>query len=576
MISPAEQKIIQIDVTNACAHKCSNCTRFCGHHRKPFMMDPAVFRQAVDAMQGFGGMVGVMGGEPTLHPEFESLALYIREKIATPSFEPLTKPVVNFVAYRNRHLRNVERNKRGLWTSLGRHYYRHFELIQDVFPYQCINDHMNDGLHQALLISRKELGIADEAWYPLRDNCWIQNLWSATITPKGAFFCEVAAALDMLFAGPGGWPIEPGWWRRTPAEFGAQLDWCELCSAPLRVPRLMAKAERDIVSPLLFEKLEQTGSPKLKQGQVDVFDTAHYREQEYIGNPSASYEWYLPDEDNNTRVAGTNLSIYPRDLTLVAGPTDATGAMPTIEQQDFQAMQFKDWCVLRNVRVRLAQDFAERIRAVVLNPGCLYVYNPRAPTDHDLAWVDEDLFDAGLLLLLNRRALAVRNQSVLPLNFQALAQFWPPEKRIVLDDRFDERVETVVNNSERLKTRLMCAHLLSLWSVLNAGERRIALYGAGKHTRFLLELLHQAALSAPCCIVDDQPSVPSIQNVRVICSDQVGAADLDVLVISSDAHAAAMTERAQALWPTVRAINPYLHFAKPTFVKNLSTWGERS
>ena len=35
------------------------------------------------------------------------------------------------------------------------------------------------------------------------DNCWIQKQWSASITPKGGFFCEVAASLDYLFEGPG-------------------------------------------------------------------------------------------------------------------------------------------------------------------------------------------------------------------------------------------------------------------------------------------------------------------------------------------------------------------------------------
>ena len=66
------------------------------------------------------------------------------------------------------------------------------------------------------MATRKELGIPDEKWIKLRDKCWIQNLWSASITPKGAFFCEVAAAMDMTLNGPGGWPIEPGWWKRKP------------------------------------------------------------------------------------------------------------------------------------------------------------------------------------------------------------------------------------------------------------------------------------------------------------------------------------------------------------------------
>ena len=86
----------------------------------------------------------------------------------------------------------------GLWTSMVEPYYRHFELIQDIFSFQNLNDHQNASLHQPLLVSRKDLGISDEDWYPLRGRCWVQNSWSATITPKGAFFCEVAGALDML------------------------------------------------------------------------------------------------------------------------------------------------------------------------------------------------------------------------------------------------------------------------------------------------------------------------------------------------------------------------------------------
>ena len=62
MRSPADMQIIQIDITNACIHNCSNCTRFCGLHRKPFFMDFATFKKAVDSLAGYRGIVGVMGG----------------------------------------------------------------------------------------------------------------------------------------------------------------------------------------------------------------------------------------------------------------------------------------------------------------------------------------------------------------------------------------------------------------------------------------------------------------------------------------------------------------------------------
>ena len=108
-------------------------------------------------------------------------------------------------------------------------YKKYYELIQDVFKMQAVNDHGNIMYHSPILINRKDLGISDQDWYKIRDCCWAQDIWSATITPKGAFFCEIAGALDMLFDGPGGWPIEEGWWKRTPDQFGEQLKWCEYC-----------------------------------------------------------------------------------------------------------------------------------------------------------------------------------------------------------------------------------------------------------------------------------------------------------------------------------------------------------
>ena len=53
--------------------------------------------------------------------------------------------------------------------------------------------------------------IADE----LISNCWVQEQWSASITPKGGFFCEVAGSLDHLMNGPGGVKIEKVGGRRV-------------------------------------------------------------------------------------------------------------------------------------------------------------------------------------------------------------------------------------------------------------------------------------------------------------------------------------------------------------------------
>jgi hypothetical protein len=210
-------KVIQIEITNACPKRCSNCTRFCGHHKEPFFMDFETFQQAVDSMRGFKGIVGIMGGEPTIHPQFEKFVRYYREHIGYDDFSTACyEPTADFVKHILANAYNVDySNQRGLWTSVNPRYYDHFELIQDTFGYQLVNDHTHPSMHETMMCTRKELGVADDEWVKLRDNCWVQNLWSASITPKGAFYCEIAAAMDATLGGPGGWKIEPGWWKRT-------------------------------------------------------------------------------------------------------------------------------------------------------------------------------------------------------------------------------------------------------------------------------------------------------------------------------------------------------------------------
>jgi hypothetical protein len=320
MKSPADMKIIQIEITNACPKRCSNCTRFCGHHVEPFYMDFETFKRAVDSMKGFDGIVGIMGGEPTIHPEFEKFVRYFRENFgyddfSTACYEP-TSDFVNHILANDYHIDYS--NQRGLWTSVNNKYYEHFELIQDTFGYQLVNDHSNASMHTTLMATRKELGIPDDEWIKMRDNCWVQNLWSASITPKGAFFCEVAASLDILFDGPGGWPIEPGWWKRKPAEFKEQLKWCEMCSAALPMPKRDARQEVDDMSPVWKEKLVQIESPKLKKGLANEFDPKAYKPEEHT--IIAECTPYM--EDQEQRIGKSRELLLPHQICSLAWFSD--------------------------------------------------------------------------------------------------------------------------------------------------------------------------------------------------------------------------------------------------------------
>lgn len=410
MRSPADMKIVMIDVTNACHHACSNCTRFCGEHPKPFFMEVDFFKKAVDSLVDFPGIVGIIGGEPSLHPHFEEMMDYYASKIPEPRPAAfIGTPTSNFKDY-GRTVRYMRGRKRGLFSALGPGYYKNFETIQDVFAYQSLNDHQSVNMHQAILVTRKELGIPDEEWFKLRDNCWIQNIWSATITPKGAFFCEIAASLDMLFDGPGGWPVEPGWWKRKPFEFGEQLNWCESCSVALTMPANSANDECDIVSPVMLERLKKVNGPKIRKNQFVILDTNNYDPKKYEGHKPDPI-WYLPqDKGDEARIAPVNTVLLPHrvDVAVRAGSSEnATMSAETVAQ-----LEFKDWIALFRDGAAVNAEFLECVSQCVLNPGCIYSYK-------------DDV------LLFNRRARALRGVDKLSLDGDIRAM-WEKKKRISL------------------------------------------------------------------------------------------------------------------------------------------------
>ena len=100
-------KCIQVEITNTCNLTCINCTRFCGHHQKPYFMTLDQVEEALQSLEWFKGIVGCMGGEPTLHPEFEKICGLFRL----------------YVPY----------NRRGLWTN-GLNWVKHEKTIRRTFP----------------------------------------------------------------------------------------------------------------------------------------------------------------------------------------------------------------------------------------------------------------------------------------------------------------------------------------------------------------------------------------------------------------------------------------------------------
>ena len=256
-----ETETLQMEITNHCHHSCSNCTRLCGHHYKPYYMDLGFFKQAVDCSCESPNFLGIMGGEPLLHPEFEKMCEYAAMK----------KP----------------KDKLALWTGLPPGYEHYADVICDTFGHILINDHSRDDVyHGPVLVAAEEIIPDRPELFVAVNHCWLQEAWSSSINPKGAFFCEIAASLSILLEGSMGWPVEPGWWKRTPKDFTAQIEeYCPQCGIALSLPRRASVEGIDDVSPGMIKKLEGR-SRRIDRGQYRISDLKLVREPE----PMASYK----------------------------------------------------------------------------------------------------------------------------------------------------------------------------------------------------------------------------------------------------------------------------------------------
>jgi hypothetical protein len=290
----AQNTVIQIEITNACHLKCTHCTRHVGHHRKPFFMDTAFVRRAIASLDGWEGRIGIMGGEPCLHPDFEEICAIVEEM--------------------------VPHDRREFWTA-GFKWGEYESLIKRVFPRINYNDHVAyDGAHTPLLVALEEVVDDPELRAELIENCPFQSHWSASVTPKGAWFCEIAASMDWLFDGPGGWPIEPGWWKRTVKDYKDQIDWaCNKCSGAIPMPAFSdGRGGRDgptidHISPGNVERLKACGSQKVAKGHYTVWTdkiTREHVEAHKARNPRAyrTFEAFKPEDVQKALAEGRGCS----------------------------------------------------------------------------------------------------------------------------------------------------------------------------------------------------------------------------------------------------------------------------
>lgn len=216
-------------------------------------MDLDTFRKAILSLDEWKSKIGLIGGEPILHPQFEDICLILKDELKVP------------------------REKLGLWTCGGPRFEKYKKLIGEVFGFLAYNEHnelqKRACLHQPSTVAIDDVIEDKEYKRNLIDECWLQRTWCPSISPKGCFFCEVACALDVILDGPGGWPITPDWWRKEPKDFQDQVErYCKYCGMAVPLERELLSSSKEKFSPRLLNIFKQHNLRNLSDKHVNLFD----------------------------------------------------------------------------------------------------------------------------------------------------------------------------------------------------------------------------------------------------------------------------------------------------------------
>lgn len=214
-------------------------------------MDLDFFEKALWSLEEWPNKIGIIGGEPILHPKFEEFCLTLQKKFP--------------------------KEKLGLWTSGGPKYGQYQNIIRQTFGFTAYNEHneyqRDTCKHQPITIAIKDVVKDKEYMKQLIDNCWVQKAWCPTISPKGAFFCEVAYAIDSILDGSGGYPVEPGWWKKGPKDFQDQVDrYCKHCGMAIPIDREFIRTKIEKFSPANLELFKKHKLLRLSEQDTKIFD----------------------------------------------------------------------------------------------------------------------------------------------------------------------------------------------------------------------------------------------------------------------------------------------------------------
>lgn len=264
--------VLQVMVTRACDLSCIGCTQGSNLGGKPMVMTPRQFRVACESLRGYTGVVGMFGGNPCVHPQFEDLCSVMADVVPWEQ-RGLWSNNLNGHGRLCREVFNPEVSNLNVHTKSS----AYLEMQRDWPEARPKGGH--DSRHSPPFVAIGEVhGLTDEHKWRLIQTCDVNQLWSALI---GVFrgelrgwFCELAGAQSMLHEmepdyPDTGVPVTSGWWERPIASFEHQVrKHCWECGIPLRgLGDLAVTGTLEQVSPI-HERVYQLKRPAGKSLEI--------------------------------------------------------------------------------------------------------------------------------------------------------------------------------------------------------------------------------------------------------------------------------------------------------------------
>lgn len=283
--------ILQVMITRKCDASCVHCTQGSNLAGRYAEMTVDEADEAFASLESYPGVVGLFGGNPAVHKDFDKICERMRARIPFEqrglwSNRLFGKGAVARITFNPKHSNiNVHLNSEAA------------DEIRRDWPEASsyVKGEHEDSTHGAPFVALKDVEPDEEKRWALIAECDVSRWWSAcigTIPGRGlrGYFCELAYAQAALHCDDPDWPdvgskIEPRWWDRPMSAFEAQVNLhCHSCGIPLRRPGQPAVTGS-------FEEFSPTHAsiarPKTRGRQVHVVESIGVVERS--GRPATEY-----------------------------------------------------------------------------------------------------------------------------------------------------------------------------------------------------------------------------------------------------------------------------------------------